>query len=369
MKPHLYIMRTLKDKHKIERDGTPKPLKFDKFYERMAENMRKLQRGETKKLEDDEALRDVLVIRSKHDPTALTSKDALIKAAEFEQHLWMKRRKKEHKCDEPLIRTDMSDCISALFELMNTKKVESIEGVEFVSQLLSLGLSSDPRTLVRLLEMSFEEDIATLQLTRSDLLKFCKGTRRSDHILAVLTQMIQKSQPHTEEAALTSPRAAKSSFMPSLRDYMSLIHKLWDEFELDIRGLTRKEHIESKVTELHMVPDLFEAKKMMSLAPEWVSFEGFSALFARSILKGALIELDQKLGKMNPTTGNCSTALKISTYKRRLLLAGINSTRRNPKSHQQGATALRALEQFHVMQTAPLTPRRLPPVKTPQSQT
>ena len=53
---------------------------------------------------------------------------------------------------------------------------------------------------------------------------------------------------------------------------------------------------------------------------------------------------------LNPTPGSLSTALKISTYKRRLLLAGLDSRHRSVQSQQQGATAIRALELFQQMQ-------------------
>ena len=354
MKPHLYILKTLKRQYTIEREGTPKPLQFTKFFERLAENMKKFNK--VKKLEDDEDLKDAIVIKSKHESKVLTSRDAFIRTAEIEQHIWMKRRKKEIREED-----QVTDCISALFELIDTKRVESIEGSDFVSQLLSLGLTNDPITIVKLLEMSFKEDIATLQLTKNDLLKFCKGNRRTDAILTILTKLIQKSSqvPGEPIEAKDSPPGSNSPkrtvmiSYPTLNEYMSLVRHLWNEFDRDIRDYARRDHVEAKICALHIAPDILEAKRMLGPPSEHVSFDAFQSLFARSILKGALIALDQKLLRINPGNGNFSTALKISTYKRRLLLAGLNSHRRSQHSQQQGATALRALELFHQMQSSP----------------
>lgn len=348
MKPHLYILKTLKRQYTIEREGTPRPLQFNKFFERLADNMKQFARNEPKKkLEDDEDLKDAIVIKSKQEAQVLTSKDAFIRTAEIEQHVWMRRRKKEVREED-----QVTGCINALFELIDSKQVGSIEGTDFVSQLLSLGLTNDPITIVKLLQMSFGEDIATLQLTKNELLRFCKGNRRIDHILSILTKRLQRSQPTEPSADSKSPPQSprKPTSFPALSEYLGLIKSIWLELNRDIRECVKKEQVEGKLLELRLAPDILEAKKMISGAGEMVSFDQFQALFARSILKGALIALERKLMSLTPSAGSLSTALKISTYKRRLLLAGLDSTHRSLQSQQQGATAIRALELFQQMQ-------------------
>ena len=357
MKPHLYILKTLKRQYTIEREGTPRPLQFNKFFERLADNMKRFTRNEPKKkLEDDEDLKDAIVIKSKQEAQILTSKDAFIRTAEIEQHAWMRRRKMEIREED-----QVTGCIHALFELIDSKRVGSIEGTEFVTQLLSLGLTNDPITIVKLLKMSFGEDIATLQLTKNDLLKFCKGNRRIDHILTILTKSIQKPhltpEPNSESKSSHSPRRAPN--YPTLTEYLDLIKNYWLEMDRDIRECVKKEQVQAKLLTHRFAPDILEAKKMVSGSGESVSFDQFQALFARCILKGALIALDQKLLQLTPAPGGFSTALKISTYKRRLLLAGLDSRHRSLQSQQQGATAIRALELFHQMQLSPSTVRYL----------
>ena len=348
MKPHLYILKTLKRQYTIEREGTPRPLQFNKFFERLADNMKRFARQEPKKkLEDDAELKDAVVIKSKQDAQVLTSKDAFIKTAEIEQHVWMRRRKKEVREED-----QGAGCIHALFDLIDSKKVGSIEGTDFVSQLLALGLTNDPVTIIKLLEVSFKENIVTLQLTKNDLLKFCKGNRRIDHILSILTRSLERRNEVSDGVMdVSSPK--QTTYYPTLTDYLNQIKSLWLEMDRDIRECVKREQVEGKLCALRFVPDVLEARKMLHGWRELVTYDQFQGLFARSILKGALIALERKLMKLTPTPGALSTALKISAYKRRLLLAGLDSRHRSLQSQQQGATAIRALEVFHQMQLSP----------------
>lgn len=280
-------------------------------------------------------------------------KQAELKRLENQQLAWVRKR---HRIDDVL--PQVHECLQAIHSLLDPNKTGLISAKELVSQLISLGLSTDPNVITKVLFTVYKQKSLTgFNLTLEQILELSKVDRVTDKILTLLCTMANASQAisHSIGGTFRPIHPAKTDISwrdckMSLTDYNHQLRKLWYEICVPEKGNGCEfEHMATCLVQLGVFVDRLEVQRTVQElrggedpSNALVTFLDFQSIFARSVFKGALVTLAQKLG--NGIGGLMTPKLVISLYQRRLLLSGLQAA--SDVSHQDGITTLKAVEEY-----------------------
>ena len=334
-------------KRDIEREGTPKPLQYQLFFDRLEHNLRSPAPSCSS--------HTALTPPSPSSPgQRLSSRQAELKRLGDQQNTWVRRR---HKSDTVLFR--VQECLKALHSLLDPQHTGYISGKALIAQLLSLGLSTDPGAIVRVICAIYgERDIQGLKLTLEQMLELSKVDRVTDKMLALLSGMAGEAggtggikRTGTSLSPSRFSRVSEPAATPwrdgnmSLSDYLQQLKKLWGDICGPGSLTCELEHMSRVLTQLNIFADMLEVRKAFPEQEDGgtsVTFQDFQDFFAKSMFKGALVTLAHRLAK--GIGGLMTPKMVISLYQRRLLLAGLHGA---PNlSREEGQTTLRAVEEY-----------------------
>jgi len=289
-------------------------------------------------------------------PKPLNMRVAELKRLQSQQHAWVRRR---YKTDDVLRK--VQECLRALHSILDPHRTGVIPAKELIAQLLSLGLCADPSAIVKVLLAVYKQrDLQGLSLTLDQILELSKVDRVTDRILTLLSSMACETAEtsHTPKGSI-SPMQSYTTETPwrdgkmSLADYMQQLRKLWVEICLSERGnYCTFEQMVTSLVQLNIYADRLEVHRAFQelkgaeeSSTSLVTFPDFQNFFAKSIFKGALVNLAHRLG--HGVGGLMTPKLVISLYQRRLLLAGMQGA--SELSREEGATTLKAVEEYSRM--------------------
>lgn len=346
--PHLYILRTLKAQREFEVQGTPKPLKHQLFHCRMESNLRQ---SPARKQVQEQAL-------PIEPPKPLNPRLAELKRLQNQQHSWIRKRSKS---DDVLHK--VQECLRALYSILNPNKAGLIAAKDLISQLISLGLSTDPNTIVKvLLAIYKQKELNGLYLTLDQMLELSRVDRVTNRLLTLLSTMANESislSTRSPKGYISPAQHYRTDIAPwrdgkmSLADYMQQLRILWSETcTTDHKPYCEFEEMATSLVQLNIYADRLEVyrayqelREIEEISSSLVTFIDFQNFFAKSMFKGALVNLANRLGK--GVGGLMTPKLVISLYQRRLLLAGLQGA--SDLSRDEGVTTLKAVEEYSKM--------------------
>lgn len=288
-------------------------------------------------------------------PKPLNMRLAELKRLQNQQHAWVRRR---YRTEDVL--SKVQECLRALHSILDPHRTGVIPAKELIAQLLSLGLSTDPSAIVKVLLAVYKrKDLQGLNLTLDQILELSKVDRVTDRLLTLLWTMASETAE--------SSRTPKGSISPaqsyrtdtswrdgkmSLADYIQQLRKLWTEICLERGNYCPFEQMVTSLVQLNIFSDRLEVHRAFQELKgteesgiSIVTLPDFQNFFAKSIFKGALVNLAHRLG--NGVGGLMTPKLVISLYQRRLLLAGMQGA--SELSREEGATTLKAVEEYSRM--------------------
>ena len=291
-------------------------------------------------------------------PKPLNMRLAELKRLQNQQHSWMRRR---YKSDDVLHK--VQECLRALHSILNPNRAGLIAAKDLISQLISLGLSTDPNTIVKvLLAIYKQKELNGLYLTLDQMLELSRVDRVTNRLLTLLSTMANESitlSSHSPKGYISPAQPYKTDIASwrdgkmSLADYMQQLHILWSETcATDRKHYCEFEQMATSLVQLNIFADRLEVHRAFQelkgteeFSYSLVTFADFQNFFAKSMFKGALVTLAHRLGK--GMGGLMTPKLVISLYQRRLLLAGIQGA--SDLSRDEGVTTLKAVEEYSKM--------------------
>ena len=303
--------------------------------------------------------------------TASRLKSAITKVNHFNSKQWMAKHNSRNNEEGNLI-----NFASEFFSILDHKNLNKISGSQLLEQLLSLGIATDSLVLKETLSMTFEcKDIETFSITLQDFLSLFRPDLVTDLILKQLNESSsnnrQKSrvlkQIHEKMKILGEHRFSifsstqksriiskdlfeikKDDKMITINEHLEVVQKLWKKFyKGGDEGISL-----ATVCEVFkffkIFQDNFECKKYVLAALGQVSglwFRDFQRLFAKSMLKGAFVNLSKRLFEGVYADKDMSPEFKISSYQRALLMSGVKCPN-SSISIEEGQMTVKALEKY-----------------------
>lgn len=208
------------------------------------------------------------------------------------------------------------------------------------------------------------------------MMLFCSGDRRTDYILEKLNyyaENIRSTSPivrskliiqhapsiFSRPASIEPPRrnnALSYTLKPqpnkkkplTMADHLNIINNWWKEIDEKNEGFIDGEEIAIKLIDKRIVANSLEAKKLIGPGESRtgkVNYQQFQQVFARSMLKGSLLSLADRLSEGPLAKPFFTAAMKLSAYKRKLLIARIKPNETNI-TQEEGENALKAIEKY-----------------------
>lgn len=280
----------------------------------------------------------------------------------------------------------MRDLVEAIFHTLDEDNSGYIRAVDLVEQIIGLGLANDPAMIINVTYIQIlctvfkQKDFLKLNLTLDQLLAFVFGDRRSDYILRRLDKLAEEeiSRNKLSEKSSIIFKPASSVLVESAKRSMSMSPKLYLDFNRHTLNLTNKprsnsctNHIEllkkwwkeldplgrgfadvtevaNKLVEKQLVGNIFEGRKILGILDNKVVIVTtlqFNQVFARSMIKGALINLSKRLATGSFSNPYFTPLMRMSLYKRKLIISKYKLGSEDI-SRTEGESATRAIESF-----------------------
>jgi hypothetical protein len=278
------------------------------------------------------------------------------------------------------------DLVEALFNTLDEDNSGYIRAVDFVEQIIGLGLANDPAIIINVRSIQIicttfkQKDLLKLNLTLDQLTAFFLGDRRSDHILKRLDKLAEEeiSRKNLSEkssiifkpgsSVLVESAKRSMSMSPKLyldfnrhtlnltnkprsnssTDHGELLKKWWKELDPLGRGFADVSEVANKLVEKQLVGNSFEGRKILGIIDNKggiVTTLQFNQVFARSMIKGALINLSKRLSTGSFSNPYFTPLMKMSLYKRKLIISKYKLGSEDI-SKSEGESATRAIESF-----------------------
>ncbi|CAG9321274.1 unnamed protein product [Blepharisma stoltei] len=299
---------------------------------------------------------------------------SLIQAAEYEAKVWLERRIPAQQVKHQTL----EDLLRALFSALSVDENGKVNGLRIVEQLISLGLASEPASLIKILCAAFKEpNINKLTLSLHDMMLFCSGDRRTDYILeklnfyaenyrspspilhsnlilpnapSIFARPISMEPPKRKHAISHTARTQSVTKKKNLTmaDHLNIVNEWWKEIDNKNEGFVDSEEVAIKLIEKRIVANSLEAKKLVGPGESKTgkaNYQQFQQIFARSMLKGSLLSLADRLSEGPLAKPFFTAAMKLSAYKRKLLIARIKPNEANI-TQEEGENALKAIEKY-----------------------
>jgi len=196
-----------------------------------------------------------------------------------------------------------------------------------------------------------QKNIDKLRLSAEELDNFCSGDRKVNFTLKLLNKYANKKQDkhilpqniQLDSSSIFSKASLDhNSSIVSLKnnqvtmsDHLKLVSAWWKEIDSLSSGQVNSLLVAQKLLELGFVDNLHEGKKLLG-GTEMVNYYQFQQAFARSMIKGAIRNLSNKLSSGDFANSYLTPSMKLSAYKRKLMItsikpkADLNSTVPNP---------------------------------------
>ena len=126
----------------------------------------------------------------------------------------------------------------------------------------------------------------------------------------------------------------------TMTQHLAVVRGWWEG--LTQTGEASTEAVSAKLLDLGVIHNGAEGLKLLGRSDE-VTFRQFQQVFTRSVLKGALLSLAQRLSSKAFAMPFLSHSMKLSAYKRRLLISRFEPS---VISKAEGETALQAIEKY-----------------------
>jgi hypothetical protein len=299
---------------------------------------------------------------------------AVTKIKDAQSKSWMLRHNSRNNDEGALM-----SFAHEFFAQLDTQSRGAVNGLHLLERLLSLGIATDSVVLTETLVITFHcKDLKHAEISLQDFLSLFRSDVITDIILQQLNEfalierkkvkIINHMHNKNKSANIKVPsdnaisRKLSLSFVPNgeilhftaggniitINEHITLIENFWK------KHLKQGEDRASILTVCQMFKDLkifqdnFESKKYIVSQLGKINvltYGEFQKLFAKSMLKGAFVNLSKRLFEGKYAGKEISSGFQIGMYQRALLMSGIKCPNSNI-SVEEGQRIVKALEKF-----------------------
>ena len=265
------------------------------------------------------------------------------------------------------------------FKELDKNNTGKLSGNCLLESLISLGIATDSYVLAETLSMIFQcNDINNLQITEQDFLSIFRFEVINDLILEQLNEnsiserkkqkalstrhiRLKSADSGNKATNLFKARLAlslaghdlseierNSQKMITINEHLAIIENLWNKFYTNGEDGANVLTICEIFKFFKIFQDNFECKKYIYSILGQVqnlSYREFQQLFAKSMIKGAFVNLSKRLFEGNYAEKEMSSGFKISAYQRALLMSGVKCPNSNI-SIEEGQRIVAAVEKL-----------------------
>lgn len=294
------------------------------------------------------------------------------KIHQSETNVWLEKTHRAAKKSMSLY-----NFVVEFFNELDTSRCGKLKGEKLLESLVYLGIATDPLVIRRTLCLIYKcKDLTTLRITCKDFTELFKNDSKTDRILKQLNENCVsaregKARKNVESIAKieTSSSIFKKNTernsahnatgikfvrnyeenLITINEHLEIITGWWKE--LDTRGINQvpiDDVIEYFLT-IGLAKDQNESKTLISSqigAKANLIFDEFQQIFAKSMLKGALFNLSQRLSDEKFADKEMSSGFKLLSYQRALLLSGVKCPN-SDITEEEGAKTVHAIEKFN----------------------
>lgn len=243
---------------------------------------------------------------------------------------WLRKRLGQRNED-----SEIMNFASALFDSLDSEKTAELSGETVLRSFLSLGATTDSAFLEKTLLLICKKK--SLSRARIDLKTF-KGLFKSDFT----AERILKSLNENELKGRKGSTVSMSEHQALIESWWKLIGNHRENFD----------QVALLLSKLKIVRNYDEGTHFLYLIAghrREISQEMFREIFAKSVLQGALIHLAKRLF----ASSNVSSSLRVSAYKRALILSGVGCPY-SDISAEEGERTLNTLGMYnHIVRENP----------------
>ena len=127
--------------------------------------------------------------------------------------------------------------------------------------------------------------------------------------------------------------------------------KWWNSLEGSVLNTVSIEHIIKLFVSLGVATDRNDSRSLIFSqlgVKNSITLDEFQQLFAKSILKGALLNLSKRLSSGNYSSEEMSPQFKLSAYQRALMMSGVKCPT-SDISVEEGMNAMSAIEKYNIL--------------------
>lgn len=296
---------------------------------------------------------------------------AITKVNDYNSKKWMEKHNSRNN-DAGYLMNFACD----FFKILDTYNRSKISGKVLLEHLLALGIATDSMVLKDTLSMIFAcKDIEEVDISLQDFLSMFRPEVVTDMILKQLNESAEQhrkkqkilNELHKKKKILGQNRLSifttikhlknlssvvevkkVDEKMITINEHLEVVKRLWDKFfQINDEGVSLITACEI-FKFFKIFQDNFEAKKYivgtLGQVP-LLNFRDFQQLFAKSMIKGAFVNLSKRLFEGNYAEKEMSPGFKISSYQRALLMSGVKCPNSNI-SIEEGQMIVSALEKF-----------------------
>ena len=321
-------------------------------------------------------------IQTKNKHLFTTSKEAKRKLRQTEVGKWLKARGIEQSNEN-----NLNQFAIEFFAELDKDQQKYLTGEDLLDSLLRLGIATDCILLKQTLCNIFKKkSIEELKIDLKEFKTLFKGDSKTDSILNKLNQecikiqnelkakLNEKNQKFVKNplmykklmnetastnffklglgAKLTGKKGLKlrknAEKMITINEHEELIKKWWHQLNPKLLSSVPTSEVIEKLVELDIFIDKNEGRRIIYSnigIEKFLSYENYQKIFARSMLKGALLNLSKRLFEGKYALKEMSHAFKITAYQRALIFSGIKCPN-SDISIEEGVNTLGAIEEY-----------------------
>ena len=269
------------------------------------------------------------------------------------------------------------------FRQLDTHKTGEIEGENLLKSLLRFGIASDPTVLRRTLCLIFKSNhLNSLKINSQDFIGLFKAESRTDRILKKLNEhslnerenkqrkidlenKIKNETSTSFSNAKIDPSKAfakslglliknnnyeKHANLITINEHLDIIIAWWKSLENNELNAVSIDIVIKLFVTIGIATDRNDSRSMIFSqlgVKSSINYDEFQQLFAKSMLKGALLNLSRRLFGGKFASEEMSSEFKLSAYQRALMMSGVKCPN-SEISMEEGASTMLAIEKYNI---------------------
>ena len=261
------------------------------------------------------------------------------------------------------------------FKQLDQGNTREIEGEALLKSLLNFGIASDPTILRRTLGLIFKTNhFSSLKINSQDFVNLFKIEPRTDKILKRLNEIcieerenkshkfnpkVRNSVDNSEDpnntlktsiGLLLKKQVRKANTLITINEYLDMISVWWKSLDQRSLSVVPTEDVIKLFVTQGIASDRNDSRNLifsqLGVKPN-ITFDEFQQLFAKSLLKGALLNLSKRLSEGKYSDELMSPEFQLTSYQRALMMSGIKCSN-SDISVEEGLSTLLAIQKYNL---------------------